>query len=324
MTISLRTQADLSRIFAFFKEILGELSIHPKLDTGKQLIVADFTLAFWYLSTPSSERVVFSSKTLDIQHCGFPEACQLITLHIDTLASFAVLDSSFLYLAELPLVLSAETPDTAFPNYLKPNAPTTVYNNFRQHNPNPCPQEGTFSLFFSAKGELALRFPSQYYRDQAYSYLLSQGQVSPQKLGLWLRRKPNQLPHLPFQKNSDGVTPLLCCDDSHTIFFPTYPANGQGLTCDFGTPSILQNFLNLFTDLDIVQSFGYVAKFFQPPTLYRTKNGSTIFSTDCTPHQLVYFSSSVLMQTFTCAYMPENLPIQSAAETENLFNIPRI
>ena len=323
MTISLRTQADLSLAFTFFKEILSELSIHPKLDTGSQLVVADFTLALWYLSTPSSERVGFSSRTLDIQPCGFSEARQLVMHHIDTIASFAQLDSSFSRLAELPLALSAKTPDAALPNYLKPTT-LTAYHNFGQHNPNPRPQEGAFCLFFNCRGELALRFPSQTHRDQIHSYLLNYGQVCPQKLGLWLRKRPNLPPYPPFQKNPEGVTPVLYRDDPHTIFFPTYPANGDGLTCDFGTPSILQNFLDLFTDVDIVQSFGYVARFFHPPTLYRTKNGTTIFSTDCAPHQSIYFSPAVLTQTFTCAYMPENLPIQSPSVSRNLFNISQI
>lgn len=117
---------------------------------------------------------------------------------------------------------------------------------------------------------------------------------------------------------------MLYGDDPLTIFFPTYPGNGEGLTCDFGTPSILRNFLALFSELDVVQSFGYAAKFFHPPTLYRTKNGTTLFSTDCTPHQSVYFSPAVLMQTFACAYMPENLPVQLATQSENLHNIARI
>lgn len=320
MTISLRTQADLSRTFSFFKEIFSELSIHPKLDSGAQLIVADFTLALWYLSAPSSDRVGFSSRTLDIQQCGLPEAHQLISLHSETIASFSSLDPAFSPLAELPLALSAKTPDAALPNHLKPHARTCVYNIFNQHNPTPRPEEGTFCLFFNRRGELALRFPSQAHRDQVHSYLLSYGKVCPQKLGLWLRKRPNQPPYPPFQKNLDGLTPQLCPDDPHTIFFPTYPANGDGLTCDFGTPSILQNFLNLFTDLDIVQSFGYVARLFQPPTLYRAKNGTTIFSTDCAPHQSVYFSPTVLTQTFTCAYLPENLPMQAAATSENLLN----
>ena len=309
MTLFLRSQIDLSRAFAYYQDALVELSIYPALRAGQQLQVADFTLAFWYLSMPELERTTFSSKTLEQSQCARPEALQLIAENIDHVAAFSPLAPELACLAELPKALSAATADAELPFFLRTHPSFCVYDTLPCEDPNPQPTPGMLSLYFSTCGELALRFPDALSCQQAYHYLLSHGQLQPKPLGLWHRQRLGLPPYPPFRKNTLGQTPWLKEQDTCTIYFPTYPSSSAGLVCDFCCPNLMQNFLCLFSDLTVTKSFGYAAQFFRTPTLYRTPENITVFSTDHTPYQTLYFSSASLSRILTCAYaVPENKP----------------